>query len=78
MNDITIYTTSTCPYCVMLKNFLDSKGLPYKEVNVQADPIAAQWLVSTTKRMGVPQAQINGHWVIGYDPNSIMKLVKAS
>ncbi len=78
MNNITIYTTNTCPYCVMLKNFLNSQRLPYKEVNVQADPVTAQWLVSTTGRTGVPQAQVNGNWVIGYDPDSIMRFVKAS
>ncbi len=45
MNQITVYTTDTCPYCVMMKNFLKEQGLPFKEVNVQQDPVAANRLV---------------------------------
>ncbi|WP_026583333.1 glutaredoxin family protein [Bacillus sp. J33] len=76
MNDITVYTTNVCPYCTMVKNFLDQQGLPYKEVNVQNDQREAQKLVETTGQMGVPQINVNGKWVLGYDPNSIMANVK--
>lgn len=77
MNNIVVYTTSTCPYCMMMKNFLESKGLPYKEINVQLDPAAAQRLVSTTGQTGVPQTEVNGQWVLGYDPESVMRYVNA-
>lgn len=76
MNNITVYSTNTCPYCVMMKNFLTEQGLPFKEVNVQQDQMAAQKLVKETGQMGVPQTNINGHWVIGFDPNSLMSYVK--
>lgn len=36
--NITIYTTSTCSYCPMVKQYLTSKGLPYKEVNLEEHP----------------------------------------
>lgn len=38
MKKVTVYTTTTCPYCVMLKNFLREQGIPFTEVNVQLDP----------------------------------------
>lgn len=76
MNEITVYTTTTCPYCVMLKNFLDSEGLKYKEVNVQLDQQAASKLVATTGQYGVPQTEINGQWVLGFDPESIKRYAK--
>ena len=76
MNEITVYTTTTCPYCVMLKNFLNSEGLSYKEVNVQLDQQAASKLVATTGQYGVPQTEINGQWVLGFDPESIKKYAK--
>lgn len=71
MNDITVYTTNTCPYCSMFKNYLKNAGLPFKEVNVQQDQNAATKLIETTGQLGVPQTNINGHWVIGFDPESI-------
>lgn len=75
-NDITVYTTSTCPFCVMLTRFLQQNGIPYKEVNVENDPIAMQRVVSQTGQMGVPQTEINGNWVIGFDPQRIMSFLK--
>lgn len=76
MNQITVYTTNTCPYCVMMKNFLKDQGLPFKEVNVQMDQIAADRLVAETGQLGVPQTEINGQWVLGFDPEKVMSLVK--
>lgn len=76
MNQITVYTTNTCPYCVMMKNFLKDQGLPFKEVNVQRDPIAANRLVAATGHLGVPQTEINGQWVLGFDPEKVMRFVK--
>lgn len=76
MNSVTVYTTNTCPYCVMLKNFLDGQNIPFKEVNVQEDPAQMQYVISKTGQMGVPQTEVNGQWVLGYDPNSIMAAMK--
>lgn len=74
--DVTVYTTNTCPYCTMVKNLLDQQGVPYKEVNVQQDQEAGRKLVQTTGQMGVPQTNINGQWVLGFDPETITHLLK--
>jgi glutaredoxin 3 len=76
MKSITVYTTTRCPYCVMLKNFLSNQNVPFKEVNVERHPEIMQQLVRTTGQMGVPQTEINGKWVIGFDPENIMTALK--
>lgn len=60
----------------MMKNFLKDQGLPFKEVNVQRDPIAANRLVAATDQLGVPQTEINDQWVLGFDPEKVLRLVK--
>ena len=75
MDSVTVYTTSRCPYCVMIKNFLKDQGIDFKEVNVEANPKLMENLVRTTGQMGVPQTEINGNWVIGFDPNRIMSIL---
>lgn len=72
MNSVTVYTTTRCPYCVMLKNFLTQQNVPFKEVNVEMNPEIMQELVRTTGQMGVPQSQVNSKWIVGFDPNGIM------
>ncbi|MFS1511276.1 glutaredoxin family protein [Chengkuizengella sp. SCS-71B] len=74
-NQITVYTTNTCPYCLMLKNFLNEQGLPFKEINLENDAIEAQKLINTTGQLGVPQAEVNGEWVLGYDRKKILDLI---
>lgn len=72
MTSITVYTTSRCPYCVMLKNFLSDQNIPFKEVNVETTPGMMEQIVRKTGQMGVPQTEVNGKWVLGYDPQNIM------
>lgn len=71
-NTITVYTTTRCPYCTMLKGFLAQNNIPFQEVNVENDPIMMQKLVNKTGQMGVPQTEVNGKWVIGFDPERIL------
>lgn len=73
MNQVTVYTTNSCPYCVMVKNFLMNSGIPFKEVNVESRPEIMMELVNKTGQFGVPQTEVNGKWIVGYDPNSIMQ-----
>ena len=55
---ITVYTTKTCPYCVMLKRWLDDKGVAYTSYNVDENPFAAQMMVMQSGQMGVPFSTI--------------------
>ena len=36
--NVTIFTTNTCAYCVMVKKYLGSKGISYEEVNLDQNP----------------------------------------
>ncbi|OZU88609.1 NrdH-redoxin [Virgibacillus indicus] len=76
MNSVTVYTTTQCPYCVMLKNFLSEQNISFKEVNVETKPEIMQRLVNTTGQLGVPQTEVNGQWIVGYDRDNIMKALK--
>ncbi|MGE7921644.1 glutaredoxin family protein [Viridibacillus arvi] len=74
--DVIVYSTTNCGYCVLMKNFLNEQNIHYKEVNIQEKPEFAQELMAATGRLGVPQTNINGNWVLGYDPNSAMKIIQ--
>ncbi|MGM0878655.1 MAG: glutaredoxin family protein [Bacillota bacterium] len=76
MNSVTVYTTTQCPYCVMLKNFLSEQNIPFNEVNVETKPEIMQQLVKTTGQLGVPQTEVNGQWIVGFDPNNIMMALR--
>jgi len=52
---ITIYSTTTCPYCKMLKDYLSEKNLTFKEKLVDQDDIARDEMASVSGGfLGVP------------------------
>jgi glutaredoxin 3 len=46
--DITIYTTTTCPSCNMVKTYLKAKGHTYNEVNVDTQPDLRQTAIDVS------------------------------
>lgn len=54
MAEVTIYSTPTCGYCTLAKDFLQEKGVEYVEIDVSVDQQKAQEMVEKTGQMGVP------------------------
>lgn len=71
--DIVVYTTSTCPYCRMLVDFLTRQKIPFEERNVTLQPEYVQELVNLGTA-GVPTSVVRGETVIGYDPERILAI----
>ncbi|MET0946894.1 MAG: glutaredoxin 3 [Pseudomonas sp.] len=67
MNTVTLYTTDTCPYCRNAKTLLASRGIPFREINVQAEPGRFQEMLSRSGRRSVPQIFIDDTHVGGFD-----------
>lgn len=51
---VKIYKTTTCPYCKMETEYLQSKGIAFEEVYVDKDPKAIQEMLAESGQMGVP------------------------
>ena len=70
--DITIYTTNTCAYCVMVKKWLTAKGFTYSEVNIDEQPERAQEAFEVSGQLAVPVTVItkdddSREVVVGYN-----------
>ncbi len=79
---ITVYSTTTCPYCVMLKNWLDSKSVEFTNYMVDSNPIAAQNMVNLSGQMGVPFSTIEFddgriEKILGFDRSKFEAILKA-
>jgi len=72
---IKIYSTQTCPYCHMLKQYLDEKGFKYEDIDVAADQKAREDMVEKSGQMGVPVAEIDGETVVGFNKEKINELL---
>jgi len=72
--DVIVYTSPTCPYCTMVKEFLSQRGISFEERDVSRNSSYAQELVSNTGQMGVPVTIIDGQVVVGFDRGRLEQL----
>jgi glutaredoxin 3 len=54
VKNITIFTTNTCAYCVMVKKWLQAKGFNYEEVNLDTDPHRQAEAYQMSGQLAVP------------------------
>ena len=68
MAEVEIYTTMFCPYCVRAKKLLDSKSVPFTEIDVSTSSSKrAEMTERADGRYTVPQIFINGAGIGGSD-----------
>ncbi len=72
---VTVYSTPTCTYCNQIKRYFDEKGIKYRDIDVSRDQKAAEQMVKRSGQQGVPQTDINGQIVVGFDRIKINKLL---
>jgi len=72
---LTVYTTDTCAYCPMVKQYLKHKNVEFKEVNVSLDPDTRGELFKATGMMTVPVVTDGKEYVVGYNPGRLAKLL---
>ncbi len=73
---VTIYSTPSCSWCTTLKTYLNKNKIRYSNVDISRDPNAARDLQSRTGQQGVPQTEINGRWVVGFDQKKLNELLE--
>lgn len=75
MKKVLIYSTSTCPYCVKVKEYLDSRNIGFENIDVSTDQDKVQEMIDKSGQMGVPVIDIDGKIVIGFNKAEIDKLL---
>lgn len=76
MKKVEIYSTPSCHFCHMTKEFLTAHNIPYTDYNVAADTAKRAEMVEISGQMGVPVIIIDGKdVVIGYDQKALTKLL---
>ncbi len=75
---IKIYSTPTCPYCQIAKQFLKENNLEFTEVDVSSDRAAAEEMVNRSGQLGVPVIDIDGTLIVGFNKQKIKELLKLS
>ena len=70
---IKVYSTPTCPYCSMAKNFLKQNKIEFEDIDVATNTEAAREIVAKSGQMAVPVLDIDGTIIVGADLGAIKK-----
>lgn len=74
MGIVRVYFTDNCPYCKMVKAFLDKRQVTYQAINVGQDREAAAEMVKISGQYGVPVLTVDDQFVIGFDTPRLEEL----
>jgi glutaredoxin-like YruB-family protein len=73
---VTIYTTPSCGYCKVAKDFFRTLHVPFTEYNVASDGRKADEMVRKSGQTGVPVIDVNGKVIVGFNRPEIEKALK--
>ena len=74
---IRLYTTPTCPYCRLVKDFLKEKQLAFEEIDVTSDHKSVQEMVKLSGQVGVPVVDIDGKIIVGWNKAALEETINA-
>ena len=72
-NIVKIYSTPTCVYCKMAKEYFAKNGVAYQEFNVAEDDAAREEMVNKSRQFGVPVIDINNTIIVGFNRQAVAK-----
>ena len=78
MPDITLYTTRSCPYCKMTRQFLQEHNIEYTDIDVTDDAAAQEEMIDKAHQRAVPVVDIDGQIVVGFDEERLSELLGLS
>ena len=75
MKKVEIYSTPTCHFCHMAKDFFKANNIAYTEYDVASDLAKRKEMVDLSSQMGVPVIVIDGSWAVGFNKPEVAKML---
>ncbi|PIR85381.1 NrdH-redoxin [Candidatus Kaiserbacteria bacterium CG10_big_fil_rev_8_21_14_0_10_45_20] len=76
MKNVTIYSTPTCHFCHMAKEFFEKHNIAFTNYNVSSDPERRSEMMQKSGQMGVPTIFIDNEMIVGFDKARIKSLLE--
>ncbi|MEA3310511.1 MAG: glutaredoxin domain-containing protein [Chloroflexota bacterium] len=72
---VIVFSTPTCPHCKHAKSYLQKNNIQFKDIDVSRDHAAARDMMRRSGRQGVPQIDINGRIIVGFNRRKLDQLL---
>ena len=74
--NVKVYSTPSCPYCKLVKDYLKEQHIPFTDIDVSANSALANEMVKISGQMGVPVIDIDGQIIVGWNKNALEEALK--
>jgi glutaredoxin-like YruB-family protein len=75
MKQVTIYSTPTCPYCKMAKEFFAKNNIKFTDIDVSSDVTKQQEMIGKSGQLAVPVIDIDGDIIVGFNEPKLKDLI---
>lgn len=75
MKNVIIYSTPSCGWCRIAKQFFEHHGVSYTEKDVAGDPVARGEMIGKSQQLGVPVIDVDGAIVVGFNQPQLVQLL---
>lgn len=74
--NVTIYSTPTCHFCHMAKEFFAENHIQFTDYNVATDLDKRREMIQKSGQMGVPVIDVGGKLIVGFDEDTLRETLK--
>lgn len=74
--EVTLYTAPACPFCIIVKKYLERNWIKFKEVDIGKDKVKKEEMERISKQSGVPVLDVDGTIITGYNLKKIKEALK--
>ena len=78
MKPVAIYTTVTCGYCKLAKEYFQKNNVEYQEFDVGTDLAKRQEMIEKSGQMGVPVITVGSDMIVGFNKPRLQELLGLS
>ena len=75
MNTVTVYSTPSCHFCHMAKDFFKEKNVEFVDFDVAGDQEKRKEMIDKSGQMGVPVIIIGNQIIVGFNKPKIVELL---
>lgn len=72
---VALYSTPSCGYCKLAKDYLRERNVRFSEYNVAVDTQKAGEMLHKSGQSGVPVIDFNGKVIVGFRKDELDKLI---
>ena len=76
MHTVNIYSSPTCHFCHLAKDFFNANKIEFTDHDVVTDPTAIEEAIEESGQMGVPVIDVDGSIVVGFNEPELRKLLE--